>query len=139
MQKATLSAANKDRHHTFTLRVESTRRIKITAWNSVLDNVMLKSIKTRRYKATRKTLQGDTIVNDANFESALLTLKVGTEDVVEQVPVELIEQATIAAPGNGYVLNLAGIDWNTSYVEIGEGVALNAGAVFEFTVVFQYL
>lgn len=130
---------NKDRHHTFTVRVESARRIKITAWNSVLDKAVVKTIKTRRYKATRRTLQGDTIVNDANFESALLTLKVGTEDVVEQVPVELIEQATAAFPGKGYELNYAGIDWNTSYVEIPEGVTLNTGAVFEFTVVFQYL
>lgn len=122
------------RHHTFTVPVAAARQIKLMAANTVLDGSVIVAIRTRRYSATRKSLLGTTIVNDANFNAAMLTLKRGTEEFMDALPFEHIEQGSLAASGaGGFPVKYLDIDWNTSYIEVMEGVTLNAGAVFELT------
>ena len=128
---------NKRRHITFTAEVGTTREIKLLTQNTVLAGAKIHAIRTRRYGANRKSLQGKTIVNDATFESANLVLKSGSEDVWDQIPVELIEKATNVTPEQGFPVNLTDVDWNTTKIVIAEGVALDTGKVFEFTVEYS--
>ena len=125
------------RHHTFTVIVASARQMKLMAANTVLDGSMIVAIRTRRYSATRKSLLGKAIVNDANFNAAMLTLKKGTEEFTDALPFEHIEQGSLAASGAaGFQVRYLDIDWNTSYIEVMEGVTLDAGAVFEITLAY---
>jgi hypothetical protein len=127
---------NKIRYYTFTVKVEASRIMKLIAVNSILDNAVIVSLRTRRASATRRSLLGDQIVNNANFDAAFLNLKKGQEDVFEKVPLEVIEKATDQQTSEGFPVDLEKIDWNTSYLEVAEGVALNTGNVFEITVAF---
>lgn len=133
MQKADI---NKTRQYTFTVVVESNRSIRLLSSSTILDGATICAIRTRRASGTRKTLQGKTLVNDANFDSAMLTIKKGSEDVWDQFPVELIEKATNVSPETGFPVHINSIDWNTTKIEIGEGVTLDTGKHFEFTVEF---
>ncbi len=121
------------RQTTFTTEVGTTRTMKLLTSNTVLKGATILNIRTRRFGANRKSLQGKTIVNDANFESAILLFKVGSEIMVE-IPVEHIETASKISPETGFPINIGEIDWNTSSVEVGEGIALDTGKVFEFTI-----
>lgn len=127
---------NKTNKHTFTVVIGSDRKVRLLTSNTVLEGSMIHAITTRRFGANRKSLQGKAIVNDVNFDAAFIGLKQKSEDVWENVPVEHIEKATNVMPHVGYPVNLKDIDWNTSFLEIAEGVALDAGKVFEFTIWF---
>lgn len=125
------------RHHTFTVPVAAARQIKLLAANTVLDGSVITAIRTRRYSATRKSLLGKAIVNDANFNAATLVLKKGNEVFMDNMPMEHIEQGSLAASGaGGFQVKYLDIDWNTSFVEVAETVTLDTGAVFEFTLTF---
>ena len=127
---------NKTRQYTFVVLVEANRSIRLLTSSTILDGATICAIRTRRSSGTRKTLQGKSIVNDANFDSAMLTVKKASEDVWDQFPVEHIERATNVSPETGFPVHINGIDWNTTKLEIGEGVALDTGKYFEFTVEF---
>jgi hypothetical protein len=125
------------RHHTFTVPVAAARQIKLMAANTVLDGSVITAIRTRRYSATRKSLLGKAIVNDANFNAATLVLKKGNEVYMDNMPMEHIEQGSLAASGAcGFQVKYLDLDWNTSFVEVAETVTLDTGAVFEFTLTF---
>lgn len=127
---------NKVRHTTIAIAVGSDRIIKMLLGEEIQPDATILSIRTRRAGANRKTKGGKTIVNDVNFDSALLTLKKKNEQVLKEVPLELIEKATNITPEQGFPIMLSNVDWNTSYIEVGEGVALNTGNYFELTVTF---
>ena len=127
---------NKTRQYTFTVPVSSARSIRLLTSSTILDNAVVTAIRTRRYSANRKTLGGKNIVNDVNFDAAMLVVKRGSEDVWDMFPVEHIEKASNNSPETGFPVNLEGIDWNVTKLEIAEGVALDNGAVFEFSVEF---
>lgn len=93
-------------------------------------------LRTRRAGANRKTLQGKNIVNDANFEAGSLTLKRKSVLLLDKLFLEHIERASLATPDKGYPIDLSDIDWQTSYIEVEEGVALNTGNAFELTISF---
>ena len=119
---------------TITVDVAADRTIKLLLAETVAKGATVHSLRTRRAGANRKTLLGKSIVNDANFEAASITLKQRQTDVVASLFFEHIEKASNVDPVNGFPVNLKDIDWNTSYIEIAEGVALNAGNVFELTI-----
>lgn len=125
--------------HTFVVNVNDVnkRNYKLLATNTVLADAEIVAIRTRRAGANRKSLGGLAIVNDANFEAAFLSLKVGTNEVYEKIPVEHIERATIQSPETGFPVNISNIDWNTSFVEVAETVAIDTNKVFEFTVTYR--
>lgn len=124
---------NKIRHYTFTARVEGQEKI-VLDQNSPLNLGVVCGIRTRRNKATRRSLQGAQIVNDANFDAAVLILRYRGSDQVVQVPLEHIEQASLQAPETGFQIHIGNIDWSQCHVEIMPGVALDTNRVFEFTV-----
>ena len=125
------------RHHTFTVPIAAARQIKLLAANTVLDGSVITAIRTRRYAATRRTLLGKSIANDTCFNATTLVLKKGSDVLMDNVSMEHIEQASLAASGaGGFSVKYLDIDWNTSYVEVAEGVTLDTGAVFEFTLSF---
>lgn len=131
-----MAAINKTRQFTFTVEIGTNRSLRLLTQNTVLDGATIVAIRTRRAGANRKSLLGKSIVNDANFEAATILLKSGSEDVWDQVPVEHIEKASNIAPEQGFPVNLNNVDWNTTKIEVAEGVALDTGKVFEFTVEF---
>ena len=110
--------------------------MKLLTSNSVLETSTLVSIRTRRNTASRRSIQGETIANDANFDAAFITLKQKGNEVVEKLPLSHIEAATTANPSEGFQVNYGNIDWNTSMLEIAAGVALDVGKVIEFTIGF---
>jgi hypothetical protein len=123
---------------TFSVLIESaTKRVmKLLTANSVLEKSTLVSIRTRRYTATKRSIQGETLANDACFDAAFLTFKAGQVEVVEKIPLAHIEAASTAHPAEGFQLNYENVDWNTSQVEVATGVTLDTGKVFEFTIGF---
>lgn len=129
--------ANKFRVTTVAFVVGSDRTIKFILDKTIPPEATLHAIRTRRAGANRKTLQGKSIVADTNFEAAFITLKKGTETVIDMLPLEEIEKATNVMPQLGYPIELSGIDWNVSYVEVAEGVALSAGNCFELTFTYS--
>lgn len=131
-----MAAINKTRQFTFTVEIGTNRSLRLLTQNTVLDGATIVAIRTRRAGANRKSLLGKSIVNDANFEAATILLKSGSEDVWDQIPVEHIEKASNIAPEQGFPVNLNNVDWNTTKIEVAEGVALDTGKVFEFTVEF---
>lgn len=131
-----MAAINKTRQFTFTVEIGTNRSLRLLTQNTVLDGATIVAIRTRRAGANRKSLLGKSIVNDANFEAATILLKSGSEDVWDQIPVEHIEKASNVAPEQGFPVNLNNVDWNTTKIEVAEGVALDTGKVFEFTVEF---
>lgn len=131
-----MAAINKTRQFTFTVEIGTNRSLRLLTQNTVLDGATIVAIRTRRAGANRKSLLGKSIVNDANFEAATILLKSGSEDVWDQIPVEHIEKASNISPEQGFPVNLNNVDWNTTKIEVQEGVALDTGKVFEFTVEF---
>jgi hypothetical protein len=130
---------NKIRYYTFTVVVESSRVMKLIASNSVLNGAVIVSFRTRRASASRRSLLNEAIVNDNNFNAAFLVLKKGQENVYEYLPLEHIEKATNEMPHLGFPVNLSNVNWDTSSLEVAEGVTLDTGNVFEFTVGFYLL
>lgn len=128
---------NKFRSTTIAVAIGSDRIMKLFLAETIAKDAVIHSIRTRRFGANRKTLQGKTLPNDANFDAAFLTLKKQQEDVIEQLPFGHIEAATTTSPEYGYPIQLSAIDWNTSYVEIAEGVALDTGKYFELTILYS--
>lgn len=127
--------ANAVRLLTFTVTLAANQRTyKLLTQNTAIANAKILSIRTRRAGTNRRSLLGKEIANDANFESAFLTLKKGSEEVWETVPVEHIEKASNVSPETGFAVNWDNIDWNTTQLIIAEGVTVDTGKVFEFTV-----
>lgn len=128
---------NKYRQTTVAVAVGSDRIMKLLLAETLPKDAIVHSLRTRRAGANRRTVGGKTIVTDVNFDAAMLTLKKQQEDVVETLPFEHIEKASNVTPEIGYPIQLTSIDWNTSFIEVVEGVALNTGNYFELTIVFS--
>jgi hypothetical protein len=127
--------ANKVRFLTFYVILEANKRdYKLLTQNTALENAQILSIRTRRAGANRRSPNGVALANDVNFDAAFVTLKRGSEEVFESMPVEHIERATLITPEKGFEINWTGIDWNTTKLIIAQDVAINTGAAFEFTV-----
>lgn len=122
------------RQLTFTIEMDGKREYKLLTQNTALEKAKIVAIRTRRAGANRKSLQGKAIVNDANFESAFITLKKGSDEVWQELPVEHIETATKVSPETGFRVDWQGIDWNTTKLILAEGTVVDLGKVFEFTV-----
>lgn len=122
---------------TVSVLIGSTRIMPLKDVDGLFKNAEILNVRTRRYGANRKSLQGKAIANDVNFEAATLRLRRKQTNVVQDLWLEHIEAATTTAPEVGYPLNVREIDWNNSAVEIAETVALDAGAVIELT--FTYI
>ncbi len=126
---------NRNKIWTVTTKISgSARKYAIDNVNPLRDAQIL-SVRTRRSSATARTLQGEQIVNDANFDGCLLRLKFGTTEVVV-LPLYYIERATLNDPATGYPLNISGLDLSLCEIEIVENVTLNTGNVVEL--VFEY-
>ena len=127
--------ANKVRNLTFYVLLEANKReYKLLSQNTALASAQIHTIRTRRAGANRKSPNGLSLANDANFDAAFLTLKKGSEDVWENFPIEHIERATNVSPETGFEVAWTDVDWNTTKLVIAENVAINAGAAFEFTI-----
>lgn len=122
---------------TISATVGGDRTLKFILGQTIPDGSYIHALRTRRFGANRKTIQGKTIVNDVNFEAASITLKQGTNNAIERLYFEHIEKASNTQPQVGFPINLSDINWDTSYIEVEEGVALNTGAAFELTVAYS--
>lgn len=126
---------NKCQQYTVALEVRTNARQTVIDVNSPLNGTNIVAVRTRRTKAGAKTLQGKSLVSDTNFDAAFLIVKGGSNEVVK-IPLWHIEQASLQQPVSGFPLFLAGLDVSNSYVEVVEGVTLDAGNCFELTFEF---
>lgn len=128
---------NKIRYTVITVVLETGKRSYLLgSQNTVLKNATLLGLRTRRNTATRRSIGGKVIANNANFDSATLNLKIGSEEPFEDLFFEHIEQATIANPAMGFRCNYTNIDWDRTFIELQEGVTIDNGAVLELTIEF---
>lgn len=125
---------NTIRRTTIAIGQTADRISKLILGETIPKGAVIVALHTRRAGANRRTLGGKTIVNDANFDAAAITLKKGSENVLEHLHLEHIERASNVTPEQGFPVQLHDIDWNTSFIEVEEGVALNSGNYFELTI-----
>jgi hypothetical protein len=78
----------------------------------------------------------DKPIAEAVFDAAMLKLKVNGSDVIEHLPLQMIEQID-KATGKGFELNrLKDVDWASSMIVIQNGAAAVANTSIEL--VFEY-
>lgn len=126
---------NKFKYYTTTVKVESNRLMVIDT-NSVLTGTHIEAVWTRRATAGAKSLQGESLVNDANFESAFLILKKDTQTEVFKVPLWHIEKASLVEPHKGFPIEGKDLNFSSCQIEVAENVTLDTGKVFELTFKF---
>ena len=96
------------------------------------NNARIINVRARR---TGFTLN-DKAIATAVFDAAMLKLKVNSSDVIENLPLQVIEQID-KATGKGFELNLLkDVDWTSSMVIIQNGAAAVANTSIEL--VFEY-
>lgn len=124
---------------TVAIVIGSDRNIALKDVNGLFKTAEIHSVRTRRAGANRKSIGGKNIANDVNFEGAFLNLRRSGTNIIELLPLEHIERASLNDPAIGYPLGFTAIDWETSKIEVAEGVALNTGSVFELTFTYTEL
>ena len=101
-------------------------------YNSPIQSEMVTGIQVRRAATSRKTVEGNDIVNDNVFDSSFLTLKQRNAEVFEKIPLTVIEQATLQ--GFWYDVKIPLIDMAQSSIKCSNPTAIVAGEEYELIV-----
>jgi hypothetical protein len=100
--------------------------------NAIHNTAKIINVRARRKGFTLN----DKAIAEAVFDAAMLKLKVNSTDVVDNLPLQTIEQID-KATGKGFELNgLKNIDWGSSMIIIQNGAAAVANTSIEL--VFEY-
>jgi len=102
--------------------------------SSRIQNQHLTGVKVQRASGTKRSINNNTIVNDGVFDSSFLTLKQRNTEVVEQIPLSIIEDHT--KEGRWFDVNIPRIDMAQSFVKVANQAAIVSGEEFEF--IFRY-
>ena len=127
---------NKTQSYTVAVEIKANGRLTVIDQNSPLSGAHIVSVRTRRAKTGAKTLQGKSLVNDANFDGAFLVLKKDTSTEVVKVPLWHVEQASLQSPAVGFPLYANNLNFSACLIEIVESVTLDTGNCVELTFEF---
>jgi hypothetical protein len=127
---------NKTQFYTVAVEIKANGRLTVIDQNSPLSGASIVSVRTRRTKTGAKTLQGKSLVNDANFDAAFLILKKDTTTEVIKVPLWHVEQASLQNPSEGFPIYANNLNFSACLIEIVETVTLDTGNCVELTFEF---
>jgi hypothetical protein len=96
-----------------------------------LNNALIRSIRTRSKGYSKNGFK----IAAEIFDSALLTIKVNGSDVIENLPLVVIEEIQKSI-GKGLEVNLQNIDWSSSLITVQNGAAAVANTALEL--IFEY-
>ena len=100
--------------------------------SAIHSNAKIINVRARRNGFTLN----DKAIATTVFDAAMLKLKVNSTDVIDSLPLQVIEQID-KATGKGFELNgLKNVDWGSSMIIIQNGAAAVANTSIEL--VFEY-
>ncbi|MEM9897140.1 MAG: hypothetical protein AAF789_12300 [Bacteroidota bacterium] len=121
--------------YTFGVLANSKKKEQKLEQSSVVDKQHLTGIAIRRSSDTANTSNNNPIVSDAVFDSSFLTLKQRSVEVIEKLPLAIIEK--FSSDGKWYEVDLPEIDMSQSSVLTSSANLIIDGEEFEFVFRFK--
>lgn len=130
-----LKVAGKHRFiYCFGVKVDKNKKEQKLEQSSVVDKEHLIGIAVRRKGSTGISSNNNPIVSDTTFDASFLTLKQRSVEIVEKLPLAIIESFT--KDGKWFDVDIPNVDMAQSSVLTANESLITDGEEFEFTFLF---